>query len=453
MTFNRFKQILAPGVALFVLCLPAWATALVPVQTDDTALNTYLNTAPENRITRLQKDVDAGRVRLRYDSRRGYLSSLLSALNIPVSSQTLVFSKTSFQHAHISPRNPRALYFNDDVYVGWVPDGDVLEISVADPRLGAVFYTIDQSPTARPKIVRPKFDCIQCHQGEMTRKVPGHIMRSVYAMRDGLPDYSSGTRLTSDASPMSERWGGWYVTGKHGTMRHMGNATLSGEPGSAQMDRDRGANVTDLSDYFNTNTYLAPGSDIVALMVLQHQVNLHNLLTVVNERTRRILEDDAAIYGKEKVAAGELSESAQSRLRNVGEPLVRAILFADEPKWDSPVSGLSGFTGIFAAQGPKDARGRSLRQFDLKYRLFRYPCSFLIYSSAFDALPRPAKDYVYKRLIQVLDGKETGEGFDRLTPAQRQGIVEILRETKPEFETFWKQHEEISIFPSSPSEK
>lgn len=440
MPSNRIKNIFGLAGALTILLLPALATGLAPVQTDDAALNDYLNTAPNNRITRLQEDLNAGRVRLKYDRNRGYLLSLLNALKIPVSSQTLVFSKTSFQHTRISPRTPRALYFDDEIYIGWVPDGDVLEISTADPRLGAVFYTLEQSPTARPKITRPRFDCIQCHQGEMTKKVPGHIMRSVFAMRDGSPDFSSGTLLTTDASPMAERWGGWYVTGKHGTMRHMGNATMTGATGSADIDRERGANVSDLSDYFDTNTYPTPGSDIVALLVLQHQVNVHNLLTQVNERTRRILEDDAVMYGKEKVTAGQLSESAQSRVRNVGEPLVRALLFADEPKWDSPVSGTSGFTSEFASRGPRDSQGRSLRRFDLKYRLFRYPCSFLIHTPAFDSLPLPAKEYVYQRLVEVITGKETSKGFDRLTPAQRQGIREILCETKPEFAAFWKQN-------------
>jgi hypothetical protein len=132
----------------------------------------------------------------------------------------------------------------------------------------------------------------------MTRGVPGHILRSVFAMRDGSPDFRSGTHLTTDASPMSERWGGWYVTGKHGAMRHMGNATLAGEPGSAHVDREKGANVTDLSPYFDTDAYPTPGSDIVALLVLQHQADVHNLLTKVGGQVRSALEDDAAIHGK-----------------------------------------------------------------------------------------------------------------------------------------------------------
>lgn len=428
------------GGALLALSLPALATALAPAQTNDPTLNYYLNTSPDDPVTRLQKDLDAGRIRFKYDGERGYLPALLNALNVPVSSQTLVFSKTSFQRDRISPRNPRALYFNDEVYVGWVPGGDMLEISTADPKLGGVFYTLSQSPTARPKIIRQTYDCIQCHQGAMTSNVTGHIMRSVYAMRDGSPDLSSGTYLTSDSSPMADRWGGWYVTGKHGIMRHMGNVMLSGAPGSAYLDRDNGANVTDLSVYFDTSTYPTPGSDIVALLVLQHQVNVHNLLTRAGEQTRQALADNAAIHGKEKVAAGDLSESTRSRIRSVGEPLVRALLFADEPKWDSPVRGLSGFTGNFAAHGPRDNQGRSLRQFDLKDRLFRYPCSYLIYTPSFDALPGPAKEYIYRRLAEVVTGKEKGKGFDRLTPAQRQGIREILCETKPEFATYWKQN-------------
>jgi hypothetical protein len=435
---NKWRRGFGIAGALAVLSLPALATALVPVRVNDPELDFYLKATPDDPITRLQKEIDAGRITLRYDGERGYLPALLKALNIAPSSQTLVFSKTSFQRDRISRRNPRALYFNDEVYVGWVPGGDVLEISTADPRLGGVFYTLSQSPTAHPKLTRQTYDCIQCHQGGMTGNVPGHVMRSVYAMRDGSPDLSSGTHLTTDASPMEERWGGWYVTGKHGIMRHMGNAVLAGESGSAYLDRDSGANITDLSAYFDTDTYPTAGSDIVALLVLQHQVNAHNLIAKANEQTRRALADDAAIHGKEKVAAGDLSDSTRSRIRSVGEPLVRAFLFADEPKWDSPVKGMSGFTGNFAARGTQDSRGRSLRQFDLTTRLFRYPCSYLIYTSAFDDLPRPAKEYVYRRIVDVVSGKETGKGFDRLTAAQRQTIGEILRETKPDFATFWK---------------
>jgi hypothetical protein len=446
MPFPKVKRIVGLTSAPLALFLPALVTGFsprqTPVQTNDPILDAYLKGTPNDPITRLQKDMAVGRVHLRYDSTRGYMPALLNALRIPVSSQTLVFSRTSFQHQIISPRNPRALYFNDEVYVGWVPGGEVLEISTADPRLGAVFYTLSQEPSARPTIKRETFDCLQCHQGGMTKNVPGHVMRSVYSLRDGSPDFKSGTYLTNDASPMSERWGGWYVTGTHGTMRHMGNVTLTA-PGSAELDRESGANVKDLSPYFTTSTYPTPGSDIVALLVLQHQVNIHTLLTQVQDLSRRTLEDEAAIHGKENVVVGKLSalsESAQSRLRSAGEPLVRALLFADEPLWTSPVRGFSGFTGNFAARGPQDKQGRSLRQFDLQNRLFRYPCSFIVYTPAFDALPPQEKEYLYRRLTEVLSGKDTSKGFDRLTPAQRQGIREILCDTKPDFAAFWKQN-------------
>lgn len=433
--------------ALLLLGLPALAMGVAPRQSNDPTLDAYLKGTPEDRITRLQKDLDAGRIQLRYDGERGYLPALLNALNISTASQTLVFSKTSFQRDRISPHNPRALYFNDEVYIGWVPGGEVIEISTADPRLGAVFYTLSQEPTAHPKIIRQTFDCLQCHQGGMTRNLPGHIMRSVYALRDGMPDFRSGSYLTNDGSPMSERWGGWYVTGTHGTMRHMGNVMLSGESGSAIVDRNRGANLTDLSVFFDTQNYPAPGSDIVALLVLQHQVNVHNLITQANEQTLRTLADETAIHGADKVASGQFSDSARSRIRSVGEPLLRALLFADEPNWDSPVRGLSGFAGNFGARGPRDSRGRSLRQFDLQKRLFRYPCSFLIYTPAFDALPLPAREYVYRRIVEVVTSKDTGKGFDRLTPEQKQGIREILCDTKPEFAAFWKRSEDTQSRP------
>jgi hypothetical protein len=100
-----------------------------------------------NPVERLQRQMESGAVRLEYEAPRGYLDSLLEALEISPLTQTLVFSKTSAQFRLISPRSPRALYFNDDVYVGWVRGGPFIEISTADTEEGAAFYVLPQERT------------------------------------------------------------------------------------------------------------------------------------------------------------------------------------------------------------------------------------------------------------------------------------------------------------------
>src|SRR5207302_8884790 len=125
------------------------------------------------------------------------------------------------------------------------------------------------------------------------------------------------------------------------------------------------------------------------------------------------------------------SESTPSRIKNAGEPLLKYLLFSGETGLTDRVRGTSGFAEEFCQRGPRDSRGRSLRDFDLQRRLFKYPCSYLIYSAAFDSLPGPVKDYVLHRLWEVLNGKDTSAEFAHLTTADRRAMLEILVTTKP----------------------
>jgi hypothetical protein len=396
----------------------------------------YVRTQPSNPISQLQKKLDSGQLKLAFDPRHGYLPSVLKALGIPLSSQVLVFSKTSFQHPHISPKTPRALYFNDHTYIGWVQGGDYVEVSTVDPQLGAVFYLLPQEPTPKPKFVRQTYECLQCHDGSMTKGVPGHIMRSVYARVDGQPDFRAGTYLTTDQSQMEERWGGWYVTGTHGGQRHMGNVTVKSADDPDQIDREAGANQTSLKRYFDTSPYLTPNSDIVALMVLEHEVNVHNLITRANYETRIALTYEKQLNKELGRGDDYRAESTMSRIKSACEPLVEAMLFVKEAPLAGPFQGTSGFAEQFQKLGPTDSQGRSLRQLDLGTRLFRHPCSFLIYSEAFDGLPPLAKEFVYRRLADVLHGKDTTPEFAHLDAATRKAILDILTSTKPDFARF-----------------
>jgi hypothetical protein len=220
----------------------------------------------------------------------------------------------------------------------------------------------------------------------------------------------------------------------------MGNITVKDEAQAETLDRSAGANVTDLRRYFDTSAYLSPHSDLVALMVLQHQTHLHNLITRASYETKKALHYEQALNRELNRGANYRSDSTVSRIRSVAEPLVRGLLFSGEAKLEGPASGTSGFAAEFAARGPSDPQKRSLRQFDLKERLFRYPCSYLIYSEAFDALPNEAKEYVYRRLDEVLTATQPPKEYAHLSPADREAIHQILRDTLPEFAAWLTQH-------------
>ena len=437
----------------------------------------YLNAAVSDPVAKLQKKIDAGKVTLSRDGERGYLTDLLKALDIPVSSQTLVFSKTSFQRSAIGPKHPRAIYFDDETYVGYVQDGDLLEIATTDPNIGTVFYTLDQhgpgklasgksssgkSPTAgkdehpKPRFVRETDNCLQCHAGSATRDVPGLVIRSVFPDPRGNPILSAGTKLTTHESPMAERFGGWYVSGTHGgydAQRHLGNLVGKDRDDPRPSDPKAGADVTDLSPFFDASAYPSPHSDLVALMVLSHQAEAHNLITRANYACKFALRDARVMNEALGRPLDELSDGTHRRINNPAEALLKYLLFCDEPPLAAPVAGTSTFAADFAARGPRDKKGRSLRDLDLTTRTFKYPLSYLIYSPGFNGLPEPTKAYVYGRLYDVLTGKagdgpaaggpaaeaESRKAFAHLTPDVRRAIFEILVDTKPDLPAYWRE--------------
>ena len=392
----------------------------------------YLNAPVDDRVAQLARKVQAGQLRLTYDQRFGYLQSVLEALDVPLSSQTLVFSKTSLQLRRISARRPRSLYFNDDVYVGYCQGGDVLEFAATDAKQGAIFYTLEQSDEGRPTFVRDKGGCLSCHASSRTQNVPGYLVHSVFPDAAGRPKLGSGTFTTDQTSQFKDRWGGWYVTGRHGDMRHMGNTICKGD--ETTFDRDAGANEDDLTDRFRTDGYLTPHSDIVALMVLEHQTQMHNAMAAANYETRQALHQSFQMNELLDRPKGHVSESARRRIDASADRVLKHLLMCDEFALTDSVIGSTEFTEEFAARGPRDSKGRSLRDFDLETRLFKNPCSYLIYSDAFDGLPDPVRHEVILRLKAILEGSDDSPEFAHLNRQTRRQILEILRATKPEFE-------------------
>jgi hypothetical protein len=340
--------------------------------------------------------------RLKREGPSGHLRSLLDALDIPVSSQIMVFSQGSVQSRIIRADNPRALYFNDSVVVGWVRKG-FIEIAAQDPEQGTVFYTVNAGLFGGPTIARSD-DCLSCHDTNRTGGVPGMI------------------EPMGQTRPLERRWGGWYVTGDLGTIEHFGNvdvATLA-----SGVAAPKTVHLASLDKTFDRRGYLTPYSDIAALMVFEHQMQMTNLLTHVGWATR-IARQEGRLKSGEAIADSV-------------EQLVDYLVFVDEAPIASPMKGTSGFTEAFSARGPSDGRGRSLRQLDLRTRLFRYPCSYMIYSAQFEHLPAEAKAAIYERLWAILSGKEKDERYRHLSTADRRAIVEILRETKPDLPKYFR---------------
>ena len=426
------RSMVLPGaVGLLALSAAMWVLAdsvdfdFPYIQLDHPAILYDAQTAANDPIARLQRQIDKGETTLEYDPNRlGYLPSLLKHLGVDVDSQMLVFAKTSFQGPKISPRAPRALYFNDNVAIGSVQHGEVIELTSVDPKLGVIFYTLEVAKSERPSFTRSDSACISCHLLPGTLNVPGLLTTSVIPSRDGSLRFPGRGLIIDGRTPVDQRWGGWYVTGTT-QFQHHGNSVAPNPDQPSVLDLRGNQNLMSLAGRLDTSAYLTSTSDIVALMVLEHQTRMTNLITRLGWETRVALND------------GKLEES-RPRLEALADQMTTYMLFTDEASIGQGIVGVSTFTESFPKRGPRDRQGRSLRDFDLRKRLFRYPLSYMIYSEAFDGMPGIAKDWVYQRLYDVLSGKDTSQKFTRLSAEDRSAVLDILQDTKPSLPRYSK---------------
>ncbi len=418
-----------PAIVVVIICL--CSATVVQAQFDfEKEPISYSDSPSSDAVARMISKLKAGEITLKWSKQQGWLPSLLEHLDVSPQSQSLVFSKTSLQIRHIHPKTPRAIYFNDETYLGWVPNGDIIELSSVDDDLGAVFYTIKQQPTDCPEIVRDHSNCMTCHGTSKTKYVPGYVVRSVFPSGNGQPHYSMGSTTTDHQTELEDRFGGWYVTGHHGDMKHRGNKIARRDPADA-FDWEQHANIDRVTELFDAEKYLEPTSDIVALMVLEHQAQMHNLITRASFEAKQAMHYQKVMNRVLERDEDFVSDTTMRRIHSAGDELLCYLLFVDEFKLTSPIVSSNQFAEQFSNLGPRDSQGRSLRDFDLDSRLFRYPCSFLIYSSTYDKMPPKVLDYVEERLFDVLTGKDDSPQFQHLQPEDRQAILEILLETKP----------------------
>lgn len=365
--------------------------------------------------SKLATRVEKGEATLEYKNKWGYLQSLLKQLDINTDSQVLVFSRTSLQQDKIGPKTPRALYFNDTIAVGMVQKGELFEITAADPIDGTAFYTLDTKRVDHPQIERDRSICLACH---------GYIWAShtfvatVYPGADGAPFFMGGDlfHVTDHTTPFEQRWGGWYVTGTHGKMEHLGNAYAENPYRPVELQTRGTQNQTSLVTKFDVTKYLTPYSDLIALLTLEHQTQALYYMAALSAQFR------TAASNSQPVNKGPTNASLDAAVEN----LVSYLTFANEVKLTSPVRGVSTFTQTFPQRGPRDSKGRSLRDFNLQTRVFEYPLSYTIYTEIFDQMHPKALERVYRRL------------FEELSKSQNRAALEILRETKPNLPDYYR---------------
>ena len=377
----------------------------------------YPDEETSDAIAKLKDAVEKGETNLPFSEKHGYLPAVLKALNVPLESQLLVFSKTAVNQKIISPTNPRAIYFNDEVSVAWVPGAAELELTAIDPLKGGMFYLIPQEAAERPEI-RRNSRCLACHVGITTLRVPGFMIRSFFTKDDGKP-VSGYSRVTHDM-PLWKRWGGWYVTGTHGKRPHRGNL-IGVDKAESFKDRPlQGGNVDALNEFFPVKDYLAPTSDIVAHLVFDHMMNGFNLIIRVNYEARLKRQSDAE------------------------EQLLRYLLFADEPRLDTTISAVgdrgeldaspirgNDFAQWFSKQSLADGKPDRLRELDLKTRLQRHRVSFLVNHRLFRGLPCAVRDRLMGRMQQALESANADEPLTSHIPiSERREILAILKPKK-----------------------
>lgn len=404
------------GITLF-----AGAQSEPSFQDIDSPPHLYRQRTPTDYFTRLKEDLESGKFDLDRSSEKAYVVSLLKLLKIPVSSQMWVFSTTSLQLSVISPSNPRALFFNDDLYLGFIPGGRI-EIISMDPELGGIFYIFDIPTGNRPTKIERSGRCMNCHSGSETAFLPGLVVKSVVPGPTGGSLTAFRTDLSGHSIPYADRFGGWHVTGNHGITQHWGNLI-------GQLDAGKLSTSTNPpASRFQTDRYPATTSDVLAQVLHEHQVGFANRVIEASYRARTLLHH----------SQGKLTPAQSSELEAQARIVTRYLLFADEAPFPSGgIEGSTEFRSEFLAARRVAPSGRSLRDFNLKSRLFEHRCSYMIYSASFTGLPDPMKHRIYRHLGAALREEKSLPEYNYLSAQEKSALREILSSTLPDLPKGW----------------
>lgn len=387
----------------------------------DAPPHNYRQRTPMDKFTRLKDAFESGQIPLDRSSEKAFVLSLLSALEIPVSSQMLVFSTTSLQLSLISPANPRALYFNEDIYLGYVPGGRIEIVSI-DPELGGIFYIFDIAKNDQSLRIERSGRCMNCHAGEDTGYVPGLVVKSVIPGPTGGSLTAYRLAQTGHGIPFEQRFGGWYVTGRHGITNHWGN--LIGELAAGKLTTI----PNPPGDRFNFEKYPTTTSDILPQLLHEHQAGFVNRVVEAAYRARTALH----------TSNGQLTTEQTAELDNQAKLVTRYLLFTDEVTLPpGGVEGDAAYREDFLRTRRATSDGISLKDFDLRTRLFKHRCSYMIYNPVFGGLPADFKQRVYRRLRDALSWENPHQDFAYLPAAEKRAIHAILKATLSDLPPDW----------------
>lgn len=377
----------------------------------------YSDTLPTDRLAGLAKKLEERKLEGQPGQGLKALEFVLGYLDVPRESQVLVFSKTSLQISRITPQNPRSLYFSENAYVGYVPGGAV-EVIAHDAVLGPVFYLVEPDKDGAMRVERDTNRCLSCHATSRTENVPGMLIRSVYAEESGHPILQLGTHDVAHETPLADRWGGWFVTGRS-SLPHLGNRVFKEESDLTPSSIP----IKSVGGMVDVNQYLRPTSDIVSLLVLEHQVKMHNLINAAAMNYRRSVYFMQTLNPDADATQGSAGDIADSGAKDI----VDYLFFKDEADLGDGVEGDAGFQQAFVKRFPKCKDGESLAEFRLYGRIFKNRCSYMVYSEAFKGMPLGLKERVIARMKRVIAGEE--EGFEYLNKSELKRIDNILDET------------------------
>lgn len=360
------------------------------------------------------------------------LRKILTALDVPESSQILVFSRTSLQRELIEPGNPRAMYFNEETHVAWMPDGKV-EIISFDPAVGGIFF-IEEPDRAPDSPIRftSQGGCFGCHGGAATNYLPGPLARSTYTSSEGkrLGQLRGHNRMGHQV-PFPDRWGGYFVTGAPSSLGHLGNVFATREGGVFKTGPAAGPTRIDLGEFFDAKKYLRPDSNVLPLSLFDHQIEAHNLIMECAYRWRH-LEYETVKNG------GIVNPETREKTDRAFDKLVRYLLFADEASIagaDLIVS--ADYQNDFRKDRKMDENGLSLKDFDLKTHLFSHRLSYMVYAQPFASAPAGMRTEIYGRLWNILAPEKAPAGYEYFVPGERAKIVSILKATKSDLPDEW----------------
>ena len=242
---------------------------------------------------------------------------------------------------------------------------------------------------------------------------------------------------------------GWMVTGKgQENIKHLANAIAERGPDGLTLNRKtEGHAASDLSVFFPSDIHLTEGSDILAMLAHDHQVSAHYQLNEAQYRVRQGLFDSKQDLKSGREALVFVPSDDWKGIDKSITKLLRYLLFADEPALTNPIQGHGAYLADFQANKRLSSNGDSLKDLDLKTRLLKNRLSWMVYSRAFEGLPRALKEEFYHRLWKILTEPGGVEGFDHLEKDEKARIREILVETKKGLPDYWKRTSTVASAP------